>query len=212
MKNKLKILLALITITFTISLISNTYSRYVVDAASNLEVQFSKWQILINETDITNNNSSQIVLTPNIEKNEYVKENTFAPSSEGYFDILVDPTNVELSFDYTISLELLNENMPDLLITNYSIINSNYDEEKDTLTLNDIENNQITGTLQYNEDSFESFTIRVYFKWYEGENEQMNDTQDTEIANIQENLQLKANINFKLHNTDYAITRLPIGQ
>lgn len=196
MKNKLKILLALITITFTISLISNTYSRYVVDAASNLEVQFSKWQILINETDITNNNSSQIVLTPNIEKNEYVKENTFAPSSEGYFDILVDPTNVELSFDYTISLELLNENMPDLLITNYSIINSNYDEEKDTLTLNDIENNQITGTLQYNEDSFESFTIRVYFKWYEGENEQMNDTQDTEIANTQENLQIKANINF----------------
>ena len=196
MKNKLKILLALITITFTVSLISNTYSRYVVDAASNLEVQFSKWQILINETDITNNNSSQIVLTPNIEKNEYIKENTFAPSSEGYFDILVDPTNVELSFDYTISLELLNENMPDLLISNYSIINSNYDEEKDTLTLNDIENNQITGTLQYNEDSFESFTIRVYFKWYEGENEQMNDTQDTEIANTQENLQIKANINF----------------
>lgn len=196
MKNKLKILLALITITFTISLISNTYSRYVVDAASNLEVQFSKWQILINETDITNNNSSQIVLTPNIEKNEYIKENTFAPSSEGYFDILVDPTNVELSFDYTISLELLNENMPDLLITNYSIINSNYDEEKDTLTLNDIENNQITGTLQYNKDSFESFTIRVYFKWYEGENEQMNDTQDTEVANTQENLQIRANINF----------------
>ena len=50
--------------------------------------------------------------------------------------------------------------------------------------------------LQYNEDSFESFTIRVYFKWYEGENEQMNDTQDTEVANTQENLQIKANINF----------------
>lgn len=199
MKNKLKLLLALIVSTFTISLISNTYSRYIVDAASNLEMQFSKWQILINENDITDNNSSEIVLAPVLEKNENIKANTFAPTSKGYFDILVDPTNVELSFDYTISLELLNQDMPDLLISNYSLIDSSYNEN-DTLTLNNIENNQIKGTLNYNTQeenySFEPFTIRIYFEWYEGENELMNDISDTQVTNTQNNLQIKANIQF----------------
>ncbi|MGM9877197.1 MAG: hypothetical protein ACI33S_00975 [Bacilli bacterium] len=199
MKNKLKVLLVLIVSTFTISLISNTYSRYIVDAASNLEMQFSKWQILINENDITDNNSSEIVLAPVLEENENIKANTFAPTSKGYFDILVDPTNVELSFDYTITLELLNQDMPDLLISNYSLIDSSYNEN-DTLTLNNIENNQIKGTLIYDNQeenySFEPFTIRIYFEWYEGENELMDDISDTQVSNTQDNLQIKANIQF----------------
>lgn len=194
MKNKLKILLVLIVVTFTMSLVSNTYSRYVVDAASNLEIQFTKWQILINEIDITSNNTSELVLAPALIDNPNIKTNTFAPTSEGYFDILINPSNVELSFDYTISLELLNENMPDLLISNYSLITSTTTED-DTPVLNDIIDNQIVGSLNYSDEAFKPFTIRIYFKWYEGIDEQMDDYQDTEVIK-QENLQIKANIQF----------------
>ena len=93
----------------------------------------------------------------------------------------------------------LNQDMPDLLISNYSLIDSSYNEN-DTLTLNNIENNQIKGTLNYNTQeenySFEPFTIRIYFEWYEGENELMDDISDTQVTNTQNNLQIKANIQF----------------
>ncbi len=200
MRSKAKILLVLILSIFTVSLVSNTYSRYIVDATGNLEIAFSKWQLLINETNITENTSSEIVLAPVLEENENIKENTIAPTSKGYFDIQVNPMNVEVSFDYIITLELLNQNIPDLLISNYSIIDSNY-IEGDTLKLNSIEGNTITGSLNFNNleenYSFEPFTIRVYFEWYDEDDNIMNDNEDTTITNTNENLQIKANIQFK---------------
>lgn len=199
MKNKFKILLVLVVLTLTVSLISTTYSRYVVNTIGNLEMQFAKWQILVNENDITNNTTSEIVLSPIVEENENIRNNTIAPTSKGYFDIAINPENVEVSFDYKVSLELLNENMPDLLISNYSLIDSTYTED-DTLTLNNIENNTITGSLNYdNTDenfTFKPFTIRVYFEWYDGDGEMMDNNMDTEIQNNNETLNIKANIEF----------------
>lgn len=200
MSIKIKILMLLASLTLTLSLISNTYSRYAADTTGNLEASFAKWQILVNSTDITNNSSSSITLAPVIEENEFVANNKIAPASKGYFDIDINPENVELSFDYTISLNIENENIPDLIITKYSIIDSNY-IEGDELQINNIENNLIEGTLNYQKNienyKFEPFTIRIYFEWYEGTDEQMDDTQDTAIGKDSLNNPLKINANIK---------------
>ena len=110
MRKKFMILLILVSTSLTLGLMSNTYSRYVADTDSNVILQLAKWQILVNENDITNNTTSSINLTPVIEENENVTNNTIAPSSKGYFDIDIDPTNVDVSFNYSISLNVLNEN------------------------------------------------------------------------------------------------------
>lgn len=185
MTKRIKIILILLILSVTLSFMSHTYSRYVVDTTSNIEVSFAKWQVLVNETDITDGTTTNLEITPVIEESSNVKANTIAPSSKGYFDIAINPTNIEMSFDYKVTLKLLNENMPDILISKYAILSDTY-KEGDTVTTTDITNNEITGTLTYDNEidnfAFKPFTIRVYFEWFEGTNEIMNDEADTTIG------------------------------
>ena len=182
MLKKFKVLIVIASLAITLSLMSNTYSRYIASSDGNVEIEFAKWQLLVNNTDITTNSSSNISFEPTIEANANVANNKVAPSSTGYFDVEIDPTNVDVSFKYTINLDIQNENIPDLLITKYAIIPNDY-LEGDSLKFENISDNLITNTLTYNQNTFEKFTIRIYFQWIEGENESMNDTDDTIIGN-----------------------------
>ena len=204
MLKRIKVILILLVLSVTLSFMSHTYSRYVAESTSNVQVSFAKWQILLNESDITNGTTSNIEITPVVESSTNVKANTIAPSSKGYFDILVNPSNVDVSFDYTLSLQILNDNLPDILISKYAILNEGY-KETDTITKLDITDNTITGTFTYDNKTknftFKPFTIRVYFEWIEGTNESMNDELDTNIgldaAQNNTKLQIAANISFK---------------
>lgn len=210
MNFRIKILIIFIPLCLSLCFMSNTYSRYVADTTGNVEMLFARWQILVNEDDITNNSSSSVILTPVIDENKYIKNNKLAPSSTGYFDIDIDPSNVEVSFNYSINLNIVNDNMPDFVVTKYAILNSNY-KEGDKITLNNINDNLIEGSLDFNNDviatgsdeiesfRFEPFTVRIYFEWYEGTNEKMTDADDTAIANDAENnkLEVKAEIEFE---------------
>ena len=63
----------------------------------------------------------------------------------------------------------------------------------------------IRHTLDFDKEienyKFEPFTIRVYFEWYEGLDEQMNDEQDSKVGNDASindtKLQIQATINFE---------------
>ena len=203
MIKKIKILLVIASLALTLSLMSNTYSRYVAGATGNLDMVFAKWQILVNDTDITGNNSSAINLVPVIDENANVATNKIAPSTKGHFDIVIDPSNVDLSFDYAINLSVTNDDMPDLMITKYAILDEDY-IDSDEITTTPIDNNMINGSLDYNNEvenfAFEPFTIRVYFEWYEGVDEQMTDEDDTAIGNKAATedipLEITATINF----------------
>lgn len=181
MAMKFKILLVISSLALTLSLMSNTYSRYVADVDSNIDLLFAKWQILVNENDITNNTTTSINITPVMEENVNVAENTVAPSSKGYFDIDIDPSNAGVSFDYSINLNIEDENMPDLMISKYAILDKDYNEG-DQITATTILNNTIDGTVDYNATAHEPFTVRVFFEWYEGVDEKMDDEADTNIG------------------------------
>ena len=226
MNFRIKILLVFIPLCLCLCFMSNTYSRYVAGTTGNLKMSFAKWQILVNNEDIINNSSSSIDIVPVINENEYVENNKIAPSSTGYFDISIDPSNVDVSFDYSISLSVVNENIPDLIITKYAILDENYNEENG-ITYKNIENNLIKGSLdvknsvvaspsdelvsspsdeiiaspsdEIRESIFKPFTVRICFEWYEGVNEKMNDVADSLIANDAENnkLQINAVVNFE---------------
>lgn len=198
MTKKIKILLLIFSLSLTLSYMSNTYSRYVADATGNVNVLFAKWQILVNDNDITNGTTSSIAITPEVDENPHVAAGTIAPSSKGHFDIIINPENVGVSFDYDITLDVLNENMPDLMITKYSILPKGY-IEGDQVDVIPITNNVITETRDLVENKHETFTIRVYFEWFEGEenNETMNDDADTAVAINNESLDIQAKISFK---------------
>lgn len=204
MLKKAKFILAFISLSICLCFMSGTYSRYVADTTGNVEALFAKWQILVNNADITNNTTSTIALEPVIEENENVASNVIAPSSKGYFDIEIDPTNVDVSFNYSVDLVLNNEDVLDFIMTGYSIVPNDYNEG-DPLEVITIVNNNITNTLSYNktdeEFKFKTFTIRVYFEWLEGENETMDDESDTAVgtaaANETVSVTMQANISFE---------------
>ena len=205
MFRKMKFLLAFAALSICLCLMSSTYSRYVADSTSNVDVLFAKWQILVNNTDITDGTDSSITFVPIMEENENVANNVIAPSSKGYFDINIDPSNAEVSFKYDITLSVLNENTPDIKITSYAIVPNDYVEGNPLETVF-IENGVISSNLLFDSTTpgfkFNEFTIRIYFEWYEGENELMDDDMDTQIGidaanGINPNFTMNANIAFE---------------
>lgn len=179
---KVQFIIALIALSVCLCIMSSTYSRYVSDANGNIDMMFAKWQILINNNDITNNSSSEVSFVPVIKENINIADGVVAPSSEGYFDIIIDPTNVDMSFSYSILFENINEDIPDLKLTGYSILPAGY-IEGNPLEITALTNNTLTKEMFIdNENEFVPITIRAYFEWYEGESETMNDESDTAIG------------------------------
>ena len=206
MKNKCKILFIIASLALTLSLMSNTYSRYVANTTGNLDMAFSNWQILVNEIDIIEENSSTIQISPVLLENENIAENKVAPSTEGYFDINIDPTNVDVSFNYQVNIEVLNENIPDLIITKYAILDDTY-TVGDEIVLENLENNTVSGNLKYQQgNTFKPFTIRIYFEWYDEADGSMTDEMDTEVghqaATENTTLQIAATIKFEQDVTE----------
>lgn len=195
MVKKFKLLIIIFCLAISFSLISNTYSRYVASSEGNVEVSFAKWEILVNNVDITNGNSSSITFNPTIESNSNVADGKMAPSSTGYFDVQIDPSNVDVSFKYRIDLDIDSEDIPDLMITKYAILDSNY-SVGDTLTYNTLTNGYIENTVNYN-NNLEPFTVRVFFEWYEGNNESMNDAADSAIGSDADNQSFTINANIR---------------
>lgn len=196
--NKLKLLIVCFMLIILVSLMSNTFSKYVSSADGDLNVSFAKWQILVNNLDISEAANSEILFVPVIDSNNEVEENSVAPSSSGHFDIAIDPSNVALSFNYNITFSIENDDIPDLMISEYAILPVDDSPiEKISLDSNIIEKDMIYDP----ENPFKPFTIRLFFKWYEGENELMDDLADTEIGTVaainDTKLKMKANISFK---------------
>lgn len=213
MNFRIKILAVFVPLCLLLCFMSNTYSRYVADTTGNVKMSFAQWQILVNEQDITNNTSSSVTLNPIIVKSEYVENNKIAPSSSGYFDISIDPTNVDVAFNYSITLDVVNENIPDLMITKYALLDENY-KEGDTITYKNLENNVINESVEFKKIATSSdeiatnsdelidydlkpFIVRVYFEWYEGTNETMDNEADTAIGTNAENIELEINAEIK---------------
>ena len=193
-KTKLKVLIVFAVLAFTLSIVSNTYSRYVAAAEESIDLALANWQILLNDEDITSSSSSVGSITPVILENENVANNKLAPSSVGYFDIDIDASSVELSFNYNIKINK-NEVLDDLLITKYKLIEEGSNpEETDYIN---VVNNEINGTFDYsNENTNKSFKIRVFFEWFDGNDEESDDESDTEIISNNNSLTLDATIKF----------------
>lgn len=187
MKKRVKILIVFVALAFSLSIISTTYSRYVADANGDVALTFAKWQILINNEDITSGNVESIDITPTIVENDNVASGKLAPSSLGYYDIEIDVSNVETSFDMHITLD--NEDMADLRISGYSI---NDGEEIE------IEDGQINESFDYDED-LETINIRIYFEWYDVDdsNSEMSNEDDTSFVNANEEITITTNLSFE---------------
>ena len=187
-KIRFKILICVILLAFSLSIMSSTYSRYVADANGDVALTFAKWQILINDEDITSGETSTIDITPVIVENDNVAAGKLAPSSVGYYDIEIDASNVETSFDMHIELD--NDDMADLKISSYTI-----DDGEEV----DIEDGEIEASFDYvdYDDGFGVITIRIYFEWYDTADNEMDDEDDSSYVNSNDGVTITTRLSFE---------------
>ena len=163
-----------------------TYAKYSTSNNATSNMSIARWRILVNNFDIRNDLSASTVIQPVFSGNNNISDGYIAPTANGYFDILIDATETDVSFNYQISLNQNSDNeVIDLAITGYSINNGA------TQTYN----NNITGSINKN-DVNKTMQIRVFVTWNDGEGSVMNNQDDTNTTGENATAKLDVNLNF----------------
>ena len=189
MNKKLKFILAIIALVFCITQIQQTYAKYVDTKEGDTNFTVAKWKILVNNQDITEAATMSSLINPVYVQNDNVAEGVIAPGSEGYFDLVIDASKTEVSFQYNISVTTSeNSSVKDLIITGYTLNDG-------TLIPVDSELNNISNTVYYYSENKVN-SLRVYFKWLDGDGESMDNSADTEASLSNNSAKLKVNLSF----------------
>lgn len=186
---KWHLVLAICALILCITQIQQTYAKYLDTKEGDTDFTIAKWKILVNQQDITEASTMSSLITPVYIENEHIKEGVIAPGREGYFDLVIDSTNTEVSFRYDISVTSSeNSSVNDLIITGYSLNDSEIIPVSDQL-------NNLSNVIYYTDTNKEN-KIRIYFKWRDGTGENMNNEADTNASIQGVNARLKASITF----------------
>lgn len=189
MNRKLKFILAIIALVFCITQIQQTYAKYVDTKEGDTNFTVAKWKILVNNQDITEAATMSSLINPVYVQNDNVAEGVIAPGSEGYFDLVIDASKTEVSFQYNISVTTSeNSSVKDLIITGYTLNDG-------ALIPVDSELNNISNTVYYYSENKVN-SLRVYFKWLDGDGESMDNSADTEASLSNNSAKLKVNLSF----------------
>lgn len=188
------LLLACFSLLLSISTFKETYAKYKNDITGVTNINVARWKIFVNNQDITESSTMSSAITPTFSGSEHIKSNVIAPTSEGYFDIIIDSSNTDVSFSYSISLE----NNPytsvtDLIIKGYKI---NNDIDNNEAEMQEITEDGITGNILLSNNTNIN-TIRVYVEWNDDTStEDMNNAEDTEASLSEEPAIVNVTLNF----------------
>jgi len=106
MKRKILLIMCIISMCITVMLTTSTYSKYSEEADANLQFTVGKWNIKLNNKDVTENNSYDFVIENIVIRgNENVVEGKIAPGLTGYFDINIDPSDTNVSVRYDLEID-----------------------------------------------------------------------------------------------------------
>ncbi len=173
-KKYIMLTLSIMSLFITLCMVNETYAKYVTSANATTSTSIARWKILVNNDDITLGTTSTNLITPEFPGSEDIAPNVLAPNTEGYFDIVLDGSNVDVSFRYTITIGN-NSNSPvtELVATKYMIDGSSEIEFTSTPT-------QITGDINLS-DTNKVKNFRIFVKWDDSLNV-MTNAQDTDTT------------------------------
>lgn len=193
MKKKVKFVIVILILILLILIIKSTYSKYVEQANGNLNNKIGQWIIKVNSVDITQNELSTEFNIDNFiwdwENAPHVKKPKVAPGMKGSFDLIIDPTDTDVSLEYTISVAepKINQDDPDSPEISLKIVDIKEKNNKDiTLTKDDNGNNIIKrvkslSEIQSENDKERLDEITVTVEW---ENNEDNNAIDSEIGSV----------------------------
>lgn len=188
--HKIKLALAFISLFALISMVQETYSKYNTSAFGDVAMSIARWQIKVNSQDVIQNSYITNTISPTIISNVHVKEGVMAPRSVAYFDLVLDYTNVDTSFDYNIVTSVPPDGaVTDLKVTGYS------ENGGSIVPVNGMLTNLMGQVLLT--DVTRTKTIRIYTSWDDSASETMDNAADTEATLANKKAALNVLINFK---------------
>ena len=101
MKISKKIILLFIIfmlLVFLFFLLRQTYAKYKTAVTGNASIAISRWDIKVNNQSIKNNNDISAKIQPVFPGNDNIASNIIAPTAEGYFDLVFNFKDVDVSF------------------------------------------------------------------------------------------------------------------
>lgn len=164
-----------------------TYGKYLTSVDEQTDIKIARWKIMVNGNDIRNNSTTATTITPYFIDNDNIEDNVIAPGAEGYFDLIIDGTGADVSFQYDINTSVsMDSSVRDIIITGYST----NDGEKINTTENGISN------IVPITEKEKIITVRVYIKWDDSESSTMSNEEDT-LATMSNGAKLDVSLSFK---------------
>ena len=189
MKNKKKIVLILAIISLLILIAGSAYSyaKYFTRLNESIGSTIKRWDIKINNETIRNKTTleNNIIATfPNVNGN--TKANKIAPGIEGYFDITIDYSGVDVDFTYTLNIE--GDAVADIKLSKLEVDGVQVDASQG-----------VSGDIIIN-GTDTTKTIRAYVKWIDDATNELDDDEDTIIAIENEAVDFDVQISFVQKN------------
>ena len=193
MKKKVLIILACLWIIISFLIIRVTYAKYLSTLDSNANIGISSWKILLNTQDIINNSDFSNNLSLEFPGSDYYLEDCIVPGVVGYFDLVIDSSNITLPFGFVVTATSdQNSDIADAKIIGYQYIG-----QQNYITYL---NSQVTTVQGSANGTVNSTTLRVYVSWDDDPNTQtLTDAQDTAIALAGGDAIINVNVAFTQH-------------
>ncbi len=183
-KRKIIFFISLMSLFYCVSLMQETYAKYVSSASANANLTVARWNILVNNQDIVDNSNFTDTIVPTFPGTANIASGVIAPTAEGYFDITIDGTDTDVSFTYSVSITDATENtVDDLIITKYVMNNVEYQYSS-----------AITNTILLSAVD-KTATIRFYVKWNDNASTQTMDNEADTEATVDGVAAVKVNVN-----------------
>lgn len=189
------LLISLLMLFFTIYLTMDTYALFESNKNYDVSSDIAKFVIKVNGSEAKT--EEFVVDSIAYYENEYVIENKIAPLVDGYFDIVIDAEEVEVSLRYDIEFDFSSLSIPGLVISSITELGGNtlVLTDKDTysgvITLADMDNSTVN-------------TVRVSISW---QNDEANNEVDSSWGMVADKV-ISIPVNVKL--TQYLGEELPV--
>ena len=168
---KVLIIIVLLIIIFIILIyaILSTFATFRSEFTGDMKIDNATWKILVNSTDISSNAVKEFVIDDiEIDESQGVEPGKLAPGLKGNFNILIDPTETDVSIMYEIKFDT----------TDINATNIRIDSVKETMAGNTLiksDSNTYVGIISL-DDNKNNLTnnIQVTLFWCDDGNEDIN--------------------------------------
>lgn len=183
LNRKFVLLIAIICVFLSVITVQDTYAKYTSTLNETTRISVARWRILVNNFDIRSSSTTTNLITPTFDGTANIASGVIAPTATGYFELLIDASDTDLSFHYNITVS----NAQDSIVSDVRVTSASFYAGGTgagvPLTVN---NGAVTGVIRLVDQRVNK--IRFNIEWNDGAGSTMDNAADTATTTAQESV------------------------